>query len=68
MEQRAQSKKRYLSASYLTSGAVFYGTLLFLIARVLSLFQLFGEAVSRKKAGSGAAGGVHLSRHLSARF
>lgn len=49
MEQRAQSKKRYLSASYLTSGAVFYGTLLFLIARVLSLFQLFGEAVSRKK-------------------
>lgn len=49
MEERAQLKKRYLSASYLSSGAVLYGTLLFFIARVLSLFQLFGDAVNRKK-------------------
>lgn len=49
MEQRAQPKKRYLSAGYLTSRAVFYGTLLFLIARVFTLFQLFGDAYSRKK-------------------
>ena len=49
MEQRAQSKKRYLSASYLTSGAVFYGTLLFFISRVFLLFQLFGDAYNRKQ-------------------
>ena len=49
MERRAQPKKRYLSASYVTSGAVFYGTLLFLIARIFSLFQLFGDAYTRNK-------------------
>lgn len=49
MEQRAQPKKRYLSAGYLTSRAVFYGTLLFLIARVFTLFQLFGDAYNRKQ-------------------
>ncbi len=49
MEQRAQSKKRYLSASYLTGRAVFYGTLLFFIARVFLLFQLFGDAYKRKQ-------------------
>ena len=49
MEQREQSKKRYLSASYLTSRAVFVGTLLFFIARVFELFQLFGDAYDRKQ-------------------
>ncbi|MCE5187710.1 MAG: zinc ribbon domain-containing protein [Eubacteriales bacterium] len=49
MEQRAQPKKRYLSASYLTGRAVFYGTLLFFIARVFELFQLFGDAYNRKQ-------------------
>ena len=49
MEWRAQPKKRYLSASYVTSGAVFYGTLLFLIARIFTLFQLFGDAYTRNK-------------------
>jgi len=51
MERRAQAKKRYQSASYLTSGAVFYGTLLFLIARVFTLLQLFSDAYSRNKLG-----------------
>ncbi len=51
MEQRVQPQRRYQSASYLTSGAVFYGTLLFLIARVFTLLQLFSDAVSRKKLG-----------------
>ena len=49
MEQRAQSKKRYLSASYLTGRAVFSGTLLFFIARIFALFQLFGDAYNRKQ-------------------
>ena len=49
MERRAQPKKRYLSASYITSGAVFYGTLLFLVARVFTLLQLFSDAAARKK-------------------
>ena len=49
MEQRAQSKKRFLSASYLTSRAVFYGTLLFFVSRVFLLFQLFGDAYKRKQ-------------------
>ncbi|NLI53560.1 MAG: zinc-ribbon domain-containing protein [Clostridiales bacterium] len=49
MERRAQPKKRYQSASYVTSGAVFYGTLLFLIARVFSLLQLFSDAYTRKQ-------------------
>ncbi len=49
MERRPQQKKRYLSASYLTSGAVFYGTLLFLIARIFTLAQLFSDAYTRKK-------------------
>ncbi len=51
MERRAQSQKRYQSASYLTSGAVFYGTLLFLIARVFMLLQLFSDADTRKRLG-----------------
>ena len=49
MEKRTQTKKRYHSASFLNSGAVFYGTLLFLIARVFTLFQLFSDAATRKK-------------------
>lgn len=51
MERRVQPKKRYQSASYVTSGAVFYGTLLFSIARVFSLIQLFADAHSRKQLG-----------------
>lgn len=51
MERRAQPQKRYQSASYLTSGAVFYGALLFLIARIFTLLQLFSDAVSRKQLG-----------------
>ncbi|HWQ97777.1 MAG TPA: hypothetical protein VN538_06795 [Clostridia bacterium] len=49
MERRTQTKKRYQSASYLNSGAVFYGTLLFLAARIFTLFQLFSDAAARKK-------------------
>jgi ribosomal protein L37E len=49
MEQRLQPKKRYLSASYLTSGAVFYGALLFLIARIFTLLSLFSDAYTRNK-------------------
>ncbi|MBA4348122.1 MAG: hypothetical protein C0413_04650 [Clostridiales bacterium] len=49
MERRTQTKKRYHSASYLNSGAVFYGTLLFVVARVFTLFQLFSDAAARKK-------------------
>ena len=49
MEKRPQTKKRYHSASFLNSGAVFYGTLLFLVARVFTLFQLFSDAATRKK-------------------
>ena len=49
MERRTQTKKRYQSASYLNSGAVFYGTLLFLVARVFTLIQLFSDAAARKK-------------------
>lgn len=49
MERLSQPKKRYHSASYLTSGAVFYGTLLFLVARVFTLLQLFSDAVARKR-------------------
>ncbi len=44
-----QTKKRYQSASYLNSGAVFYGTLLFAVARVFTLIQLFADAAARKK-------------------
>ncbi len=51
MEQRAQTKKRYQSASYLTSGAVFYGALLFTVARIFTLLQLFSDAYSRNKLG-----------------
>ena len=49
MERRAQPKKRYQSASFVTSGAVFYGTLLFLVARVFTLLQLFSDAYTRNK-------------------
>ena len=49
MEKRTQTKKRYHSASYLESGAVFYGALLFLVARVFTLIQLFSDAATRKK-------------------
>ena len=49
MERRTQTKKRYQSASYLNSGAVFYGALLFTVARVFTLFQLFSDAAARKK-------------------
>lgn len=49
MERRTQTKKRYQSASYLDSGAVFYGTLLFAVARLFTLFQLFSDAAARKK-------------------
>lgn len=51
MEQRAKPRKLYLSASYLTSNAVFYGTLLFLVSRFFSFIQLFADAASRKKLG-----------------
>lgn len=49
MERRTQTKKRYQSASYLNSGAVFYGTLLFAVARLFTLFQLFSDAATRKR-------------------
>ena len=49
MERRAQPKKRYQSASFVTSGAVFYGALLFLVARVFTLLQLFSDAYTRNK-------------------
>ncbi|MEN6634442.1 MAG: hypothetical protein ABFC56_01165 [Clostridiaceae bacterium] len=49
MERRTQPKKRYQSASFLNSGAVFYGTLLFLVARIFTLLQLFSDAASRQK-------------------
>lgn len=49
MERRTQTKKRYQSASFLNSGAVFYGTLLFAVARVFTLLQLFSDAATRKK-------------------
>ena len=49
MERRTQTKKRYQSASYLNSGAVFYGTLLFTLARIFTLLQLFTDAASRQK-------------------
>ena len=49
MERRTQTKKRYQSASFLNSGAVFYGTLLFVLARVFTLIQLFTDAATRKK-------------------
>jgi predicted amidophosphoribosyltransferase len=51
MERRAKSKKVYQSAGYVTSHAVFYGTLLFFIARVFSFFQLFVDAYNRHKLG-----------------
>lgn len=51
MERRAQPKKRYQSASYLTSGAVFYGTLLFFVARIFRLLQLLSDAYTRKSLG-----------------
>ena len=44
-----QPKKRYQSASFLNSGAAFYGTLLFLVARIFTLLQLFSDAATRKK-------------------
>ncbi len=49
MERLAQPKKRYQSASFLTSGAVFYGTVLFLAARVFRLLQLFSDAYTRNR-------------------
>ncbi|PKM39357.1 MAG: hypothetical protein CVV04_10140 [Firmicutes bacterium HGW-Firmicutes-9] len=49
MERRLQTKKRYHSASYLNSGAVFYGTLLFAVSRLFALFQLFSDAATRKR-------------------
>ena len=49
MERRVQPKKHYHSASYVTSGAVFYGTLLFLVSRIFELLQLFSDAATRKK-------------------
>ena len=49
MEQRAKPRKQYQSASYLTSSAVFYGTLLFLVARFFTFFQLFADAYNRKQ-------------------
>ncbi len=49
MEQRAKPKKQYQSASYVTSSAVFYGTLLFLIARFFTFVQLFIDAYNRKQ-------------------
>ncbi len=52
MEQRVKRRKNYQSASYLTSGAVFFGTLLFLISRSLGLLILFSNAVKNKKAGT----------------
>ncbi|MEN6596015.1 MAG: zinc ribbon domain-containing protein [Clostridiaceae bacterium] len=51
MERPAKSKKLYQSASYVTSNAVFYGTLLFFISRVFGFFQLFVDAYNRKQLG-----------------
>lgn len=51
MERPAKPKKLYQSASYVTSNAVFYGTLLFFVSRVFGFIQLFVDAYNRKKAG-----------------
>jgi len=51
MERRVKSRKVYQSASYVTSHAVFYGTLLFFIARVFRFLQLFADAYNRNKLG-----------------
>lgn len=51
MERPAKSKKLYQSASYVTSNAVFYGTLLFFVSRVFGFIQLFIDAYNRKKLG-----------------
>ena len=49
MEQPAKHGKTYHSAGYLTSALVYYGTLLFLLSRVLGLIVLFSEAIARKR-------------------
>lgn len=49
MERLSPPKKHYHSASYLTSAAVFYGTILFLVARIFTLLQLFSDAYTRKQ-------------------
>lgn len=49
MERRAKPRKVYQSAGYVTSHAVFYGTLLFFIARIFSFIQLFADAYERKQ-------------------
>jgi heme A synthase len=49
MERRAKPRRQYQSASYVTSNAVFYGTLLFVIARTFTFFQLFADAYNRKQ-------------------
>ncbi len=51
MERPAKSKKLYQSASYVTSNAVFYGTLLFFVSRVFGFLQLFIDAYNRKQLG-----------------
>jgi hypothetical protein len=51
MELPAKPKKLYQSASYVTSNAVFYGTLLFFVSRVFGFLQLFIDAYNRKKLG-----------------
>ena len=40
-----------MSASYLKSGAAYYGALLFFIAQILSFIELIKRAVQRKAAG-----------------
>ena len=50
-EYRPRRKRRFHSAGYLKSGFLYYGALLFVIARILQFIQLFQEAALRKEAG-----------------
>jgi hypothetical protein len=51
MEQGYKRRRRYVSASYIKSGTVYYGVLLFLVSQGLWLIQLFQNAAERKAAG-----------------
>ncbi len=50
-DYQPRRKRRFHSSGYLKSGLVYYGALLFLIARVIQFIQLFQEASMRKAAG-----------------
>lgn len=49
MEQPRRKGRRFCSASYLNNDAVFWGTLLFVFAKVISFIQFFQEVADREK-------------------